>query len=117
MASGTASLEATIHETPMVVIYITSPFTFWLGKKLVNISYISLANLIGNQEGIKELLQNDATPENIFKEAEKILSNPDYDKKVRKFLHYIKKKLGSSGASKNVSKIIIDELALESNSK
>ena len=107
MSSGTASLEAAIHNTPMVVIYSISAFSFWLIKKLVSISYISLTNLIAGEGGIKELIQDDLTPENIAAEASRILTNQEEEKKMRLFLKNVTEKIGRSGASKRAAQIIV----------
>ena len=60
IASGTATLQAAFLETPMVVIYKLSPFSYFIGRLIVDVKYISLINLISGREVVKELLQSQA---------------------------------------------------------
>ena len=106
VSSGTASLEAAIYQTPMVVIYKMSPFSYWLGKIFVKVPYIAMANLIGGKQGITELIQHEATPEKIAQEAYKILNTPDVENDIRLFLKSVLEKLGAPGASKRAAEII-----------
>lgn len=66
LASGTVSLEAGLLNTPSIVAYKLSKFSYWLAKKLVKISHISLPNLLLNQKIFPEFLQEQVTPENLF---------------------------------------------------
>lgn len=109
-SSGTISLEAVIYRTPLIVIYKMSPISFWIGKRVVKVPYIAMANLIAGRGGIPELIQDMATPENISKEAMLILKNSEERKKMQQFLDDVVKRLGKPGASKRVAKIIIDFL-------
>ncbi|PHM36900.1 lipid-A-disaccharide synthase [Xenorhabdus mauleonii] len=63
LASGTAALECMLAKCPMVVGYRMKPFTFWLAKRLVKTPYVSLPNLLAGKELVKELLQNECTPQ------------------------------------------------------
>lgn len=110
VSSGTASLEAVIYRTPMIVIYKISPISFWIGKRVVKVPYIAVANLIAGRQGIPELIQDRATPENISKEAMLILENSEERKKIQRFFNDVIKKLGRPGTSKRVAKIITDFL-------
>lgn len=62
LASGTAALECMLAKCPMVVGYRMKPFTFWLAKRLVKTSYVSLPNLLAGREIVTELLQHDCEP-------------------------------------------------------
>ena len=63
IASGTATLEATLLKRPMVVAYKLSPISFFILRRMVKSPYISLPNLLADQEMVPEVLQNDVTPE------------------------------------------------------
>ncbi len=65
LASGTAALECMLAKCPMVVGYRMKPFTFWLAKRLVKTDYVSLPNLLARRELVKELLQDECTPDNL----------------------------------------------------
>jgi len=62
IASGTATLEALLYKSPMVVAYRLAPLTFWILKRMVKSPYISLPNLLAQRLLVPELLQDDATP-------------------------------------------------------
>ncbi|WP_033569767.1 lipid-A-disaccharide synthase [Dickeya undicola] len=65
LASGTAALECMLAKSPMVVGYRMKPFTFWLAKRLVKTPWVSLPNLLAGRELVKELLQDDCTPDKL----------------------------------------------------
>ena len=65
LASGTATLEAMLLKKPMVVCYRLSPLSFWLLRRLVKVEHVSLPNLLAGSALVPELLQHEATPENL----------------------------------------------------
>ena len=106
VTSGTATLETALFKVPQIVCYKSSYFSFFIAKLLVNIKYISLVNLIMDQEIIKELIQGDCNKEKITNELRKILNSNN--RKVLKVkydeLAFI---LGENGTSKRVAIDII----------
>ncbi|MDM8526552.1 lipid-A-disaccharide synthase [Desulfococcaceae bacterium HSG8] len=104
-ASGTVSLEAAIAGVPMVVIYKVSPVSYRIGRALIQVEHISLVNLIAGKEIIPELIQDEASPENIAEAVSEILRNPGGLEKLRKELLGIKHMLGMPGASERVADI------------
>ena len=74
VASGTATLEAALALTPLVVVYRTSWLTWWIGRLLVRIRFVSLVNLLAGRAVVPELLQAECTPVRIADAAEPLLS-------------------------------------------
>ena len=74
LASGTATLEALLLHRPMVTFYKLNWLTYIIAKLLVKIPYYSLPNIIAGKKVIQELIQSDATPENLATEIEKLMN-------------------------------------------
>lgn len=85
LASGTVALECMLSKCPMVVGYKMKPFTFWLAKKLVKTPYVSLPNILAGKEIVKELLQEECSPDNLFNEVDKLLKT-DNEPLLEQFL-------------------------------
>ena len=77
-ASGTATLEVALLETPLILTYKLSDLEFWLAKHLVKIPYVGLGNILVQREIIPELLQKDATPKKIANEIHRLLTDKTY---------------------------------------
>jgi len=107
VASGTATLEAALAETPMIIIYKISPISYHLGKMLINVPHIGLANLVAGQRVVPELIQDDATPEKIYGTACHLLNNPLTMSKIRRKLKFIRQRLGGPGASDRTADIAL----------
>lgn len=110
VASGTATLEAALLGAPMVVFYKLSTLTMFFAKLLVKVKYISLVNLLSGKEVIKELVQENATSDNLFSELKKIISNNEYRQNIVSNLQKIRELMGGKTASIRVA-LIIGELA------
>lgn len=106
VASGTATLETALLKTPMVVFYRLSPLTFFLGRLLVKVRFISLVNLINKKEIVKEFIQNNATAENLSSELSKILDDQDYRKTMLSGLQRVRDIMGEKTASIQVAEIV-----------
>jgi lipid-A-disaccharide synthase len=75
VASGTATLEAALALTPLVVVYRTSWLSWWIGRMLVRVKFVSLVNLLAGRGVVPELLQADCTGERIAAAVEPLLSS------------------------------------------
>jgi len=73
IASGTATVEAALMETPFVMVYRVSPLTYALGKPRLKVHHYAMANLIAGEEVVPELVQRRFTAENIVAEIGKII--------------------------------------------
>ncbi|EOQ88277.1 lipid-A-disaccharide synthase [Leptospira yanagawae serovar Saopaulo str. Sao Paulo = ATCC 700523] len=113
IASGTATLEGLYFETPMVILYKVSLFTYFLGSLLIKSKFIGLANILCGQEVCREITQNECRPEYILQEAWKILSNVKLRNKIKGILREAKEReLGTMNASKKAAKEIQSLLKL-----
>jgi len=99
VASGTATVEAAILGTPMVVVYRLSPLTYALGKPLVRVPHYAMANLIAGRRIVPELVQADFTPERVAEEAGALLTDAALRERVRADLAEVRRRLGGPGAS------------------
>lgn len=104
--SGTVTLEIALVGTPMVIIYKLAPFTFQVAKRLINIEYFGLCNIVAGEMIVRELLQDDANPEKIAAEIGEILQNAAYETAMRQKLAAIQGMLGGGGASRNVAQLV-----------
>lgn len=75
MASGTAALEGMLLKKPLVVSYILSPLTAYLVRKMLKQAFVSLPNLLAGKELVPEILQENATPENLSQAVVKFLTD------------------------------------------
>lgn len=108
--SGTSTLETAIAGTPMVVVYKMNPLTYQIGRRLVTIRNIALANVVAGKRIAPEFLQGDATPENICREALNILLDPSVKSTQIRELKQVKEKLGKPGASKRTAEMACELL-------
>jgi lipid-A-disaccharide synthase len=111
-ASGTVTLEAAMAGVPTVIAYKVSPLSYQLGRALVRVDYIGLANLIAGREIVPELVQNEATASNIAETARRMLSRPSELTACRQDLLELRNKLGGGGASGRVADIAAHMLGL-----
>lgn len=107
-ASGTATLETSIMKVPTILVYKLMPITYLIAKFLVKIPYVGLANIIAGRQIITELIQHEATPENIIREATAILTDNELKDRMLQDLEEVKNKLGNTGAVDRGAQIIFD---------
>jgi lipid-A-disaccharide synthase len=82
VASGTATLETALYKKPMIVIYKMSSISWQILKRMRYLPYISLPNILLNKFLVPELLQDDATPQNISDKTIEILKDVAYRKNL-----------------------------------
>jgi lipid-A-disaccharide synthase len=113
IASGTATLEAALLETPMVVVYKESAMNWHTLGRLITVSHYGLVNLVAGKEIARELMQNDLNGENLTDELLKLLE-PATNATIRKQLAEVSHKLGEGGASERAAQAISDFLNQQS---
>lgn len=110
VASGTATLEAALFTTPMVVIYRVSPLTYRLGRILIKTDYIAMANIVAGNKVVEELIQDEMTPASIADCALAVLNDPAEEKKIVEKLRVVRASLGKPGASDRIARIMMDTI-------
>jgi lipid-A-disaccharide synthase len=110
VTSGTATLETALFKVPEVVCYKGSTISYQIAKRVINLEYISLVNLIMDKPVVKELIQGDYNTKTLKKELSLIL---DETNRQNLFLDYydLEKKLGGAGASDKTAKLIVDAIS------
>jgi lipid-A-disaccharide synthase len=108
VASGTVTVQAALHQCPMVVVYRLSPLTYRLGKPFVHVDTYAMANLIAGRRVVPELIQDAFTPRAVADEALRVLTDPAYAVQVRTDLGEVKARLGGPGASRRAAEAVLE---------
>lgn len=103
VVSGSATLETAILNVPEIIVYQTSPITFYLGKLFVKLNFLGLPNLIMEHQIVPELLQSDMTPKKLSEALDSILFNPQFRNDILDNYAQLRNKLGNEGASQRVA--------------
>jgi len=99
IASGTATVEAAMMETPFVMVYRVTPLTYLLGRSTVKVPHFAMVNLIAGTEVVPELVQQDFTPEKVAAEVSKIIPDGERREKMLDGLRRVRGLLRGSGES------------------
>ncbi|NQT76160.1 MAG: lipid-A-disaccharide synthase [Bacteroidetes bacterium] len=110
VTSGTATLETALFGVPEVVCYKGAYISYLIARRLIDIKYISLVNLIMDREVVKELIQADFNQKNLKEELSRILSDEAFRSKMLNDLDELSKKLGGAGASETVARLMYQRL-------
>lgn len=108
VASGTATLETALMETPMIIIYKVSAPSYYVGRMVINIDHIGLVNIIAGKTVVPELIQFEASPENIAAGVMEILATKERMEGIKAELKKIRDMLGSHGAAERVARLAYD---------
>lgn len=111
IASGTATLEGALLETPMVVVYKESAVNWHTLGRLITVPHYGLVNLVAGSEIAKELMQNDLTGERLAHELVQLL-DPQRNKSAREELRRVGSRLGEAGASERAAESILNSLGI-----
>ncbi len=106
-SSGTATLEAALVRTPVIVIYKLSLLSWLLGRMIVKVPYISLVNLVAGRRVVPEFIQNEVKPVALAREAMRLLNDTRSIERMRRDLDEVRSKLGTSGATRRAAQIAI----------
>jgi lipid-A-disaccharide synthase len=105
VASGTATVEAALLGTPMVVVYRVSPTSAFVLKRMVRSPFIAMVNLIAGRRVVPELIQDQFTSEAVVEEVRKLLGSPAAREEMKAGLAEVRTKLGPGGAIERAADI------------
>ena len=112
VTSGTATLETALFGVPEVVCYKGSNISYQIARRLIKVKYISLVNLIMDKLVVHELIQDELTPENLRRELDDLLHNPQRQEQLAADYHQLHEILSQGGhASANAAHSIIQFLS------
>ena len=114
VASGTATVEAALMETPFVMVYRVSPITYALGKPRIKVPHYAMVNLIAGEEVVPELVQHKFTAENVVAELDRIIPDGTARETMIRGLKGVREKLKKPGGrppADLAAKVILDMLS------
>ncbi|RTY86353.1 lipid-A-disaccharide synthase [Flavobacterium sp. RSP49] len=109
VTSGTATLETALFKVPEVVCYKGSWASYQIAKRIITLKYISLVNLIMDEEVVTELIQEQCNPKRIREELKKILEINHRNTLLEKYA-LLEQQLGGIGASEKTARLIVSDL-------
>jgi lipid-A-disaccharide synthase len=107
VASGTATLQAAVVGTPMVLFYRTTAWEFWIASFFIRVKWIGLVNLVAGRSIVPELLQDEATGQRLYEEALRILEDRFVYDEMKRDLAKVREVLGEPGASKRAAEAVL----------
>jgi len=105
VASGTATIEAALLGTPMVVVYRVAPVTAFTLRRMVHTPFFSMVNLVAGHRVVPELIQHDFTPSDVAAEVRRLLESPAARGEMKADLAEVRAKLGGGGAIERAADI------------
>ena len=108
VASGTATLETALMKKPMIIMYRIALLTYLVGRLMIRVPTIGLANIVAGRQIVPELIQGDASPQRIFQEVVLLLKDPQRMTAMEQELARVGELLGSAGASERVAAMAYD---------
>ena len=109
VASGTATLQAAVVGTPMILLYTTTLLTYWLARWLIRVKWIGLVNLVAGRTVVPELIQDEATAERLSEEACRLLNDRQAYNDMKNGLREVRQSLGEPGASFRTAQVVLAE--------
>ena len=108
VASGTATLQAAMVGTPMILLYRTTLLTYWLARYLIRVRWIGLVNLVAGRTVVPELIQTDATGQRLYEETLRILEDRSEYDEMKHGLASVRASLGGPGASTRAAEVVLE---------
>lgn len=104
--SGTSTLEAALFDVPQVVCYSGNPISYYIARRLIQVKYISLVNLVADKPLVQELIQHELNTGNI-EQALRAILEPATSAEMRKEYADLRHQLGEGGASRKAGAAIL----------
>lgn len=108
--SGTVTLQVALVGTPLAIVYRMAPLTYAIGRRLVKVPHIGLANIVAGEGVAREFIQEQATPASLAEEVVRMLTDQDYARQVRLGLSKVRTRLGEPGCSERVAGMLLSLL-------
>jgi lipid-A-disaccharide synthase len=109
VASGTATLQAAVIGTPMILVYKTTLPTYWVARLLIRVKWIGLVNLVAGRTIVPELIQDEATAERLIGEVRALLNDREAYNRMKDGLREVRHALGEPGASRRAARVVLEE--------
>jgi lipid-A-disaccharide synthase len=106
-ASGTATVQAALHEKPMVIVYRLAPLTYKIGRPFVKVDTFGMVNLLAGRRVVPELIQDDFTPQRVAEEAVTLLADQARAGEMRRALREVRAALGETGATRRAAEAVL----------
>ena len=104
--SGTSTLEAALFKRPMVITYKIAPFSYWLGKRLVKSPFVGLPNILAGRGVVPEILQDQATPENLAQALVNLYEDKENAAAVAEAFNEIHRQLRQNNGQKAAAAVL-----------
>ena len=111
VASGTATIETALMGCPLIVVYKTSPVTYFFGRLLVKVPHIGMVNVVAGRELCPELIQDAATPEALAAALIPLVDDTPERKAMLAGLEQVRDALGQGGAAERAGDVLLKELS------
>ena len=109
VTSGTATLETALIGTPQIIVYKTSPATYWFGRMVLTIRHIGLVNIVAKRTVCPELIQRDATPESMADGIARLLADTAERSEMLAGYEEVRQLLGTRNAAENAAEILLED--------
>jgi lipid-A-disaccharide synthase len=109
VASGTATLQAAVIGTPMILVYKTTLPTYWIARLLIRVKWIGLVNLVAGRTIVPELIQDEANAERLIGEVRALLNDREAYNRMKDGLREVRHALGEPGASRRAARVVLEE--------
>jgi lipid-A-disaccharide synthase len=106
--TGTITMELAMFGVPAITFYKTSAITYWLGRQLVTVPWLSMPNLLANEPVFPEFVQSQATGATLARAALELLESDERRATVKATLRKVVDRLGAPGASARAARAVFE---------